>query len=78
MSSPSPGRPTLRVFGQKKDHYIPVPHQWAVDLRTYLQRNGVFTGHAQPFDGDTFSLALPRTADAELVQSLLDRWRGVA
>jgi hypothetical protein len=67
-------KPSLRVFSQGKDHYIPVPHQWAAELRTYLRGKCILAGHAQPFDGDTFSIALPPKTDAELVQAFLDRW----
>jgi hypothetical protein len=66
--------PRLKVFGQGRDHYIPVPHQWAADLRAYLITKGIFARPPQPFDGDTFSIALPPKTDAELVQAFLDRW----
>lgn len=78
MRPSTPKRPCLQVSGGGREHYVAVPHQWAAEIRTYLQRNGLFPGHPQPFDGDTFSIALPPKADARLVQTLLDRWQEAA
>ena len=67
----------LRVATEERRHFILVPSKAAQNLRSYLSRNGITSSPPEPSSGGFDSVELHRNADVKVVQTLLDRWKGV-